>query len=88
MLASFSLHNFLCEKSRYTNTPLGFTDEIQMDGNICNGTRHDEANSEFLCSLETTKQNRYSKIAEDIRTTFKDYFCGPGEVPWQWKILI
>ena len=68
-----------------------FTDEIQMDDNICNGTWRDEASSEFMCPLETTKQNRHSKNAEEIRTTFKDYFCGPGEVPWnlcQLTILI
>ena len=62
--------------------PPGFTDEVQMDGNICNGAWRDEASSEFLCPMETTNQNRYSKNAEEIRTIFKDYFCGPGEVPW------
>ena len=59
-----------------------------MDGNIFNGTWRDEANSEFLYPPETTKQNRYSKNAEEIRRTFNDYFCGPGEVLWQWKVLI
>ena len=81
--ASLSLHNLLREKSRDTYPPPGFTDEIQMDGNICNGTWRDETASELLCPLKTTKQNRYSKNAEKIHTTFKDYFCGPGEVPWQ-----
>ena len=59
-----------------------------LDGNIYNSTWRDESSSEFLCPLETSKQNRYSKTAEEIRTTFKVYFCGPGEVPWQWKVLI
>ena len=83
VFASLSLHNLLCERSRDAYTLPGFTDEIQMDDNICNGTWRDEASSEFLCPLETTKQNRYSRNAEEIRRTFKDYFCGPGEVPWQ-----
>ena len=61
---------------------------MQMDGNMCNGTWRDGANAEFLCPLETTKQNPYSKNAEEIRTTFKGYYYGPGEVPWQWKVLI
>ena len=69
VLASLSLHNLLRERSRDTYTPPGFTDEIQMDSNICNGTWCDGANSEFLCPLETTKQNRHSKNAEEIRTT-------------------
>ena len=54
-----------------------------MDGNIFTGTWRDEASSEFLCSLETIKQNRYSKNAEEIRSIFKDYFYGSREVPWQ-----
>ena len=42
-----------------------------------------------FCALwVVSKQNRYRKNAEEIRTTFKDYFCGPGEVFWQWKVLI
>ena len=57
MLASLSLHNLLRERSRDTYTPPGFTDEIQMDGNICNSTWRDEASSEFLCPLEAIKQN-------------------------------
>ena len=88
LLAPLSLHNLPRERSRDTYTSPGFIDEIQMDGIICNGTWRDEASSEFLCPLETTKQNQYNKNAEKIRTTFKDYFYGSGEVPWQWKVLI
>ena len=79
MLTSLSLHNLLRERSRDTCTSPDFTDKIQMDVNICNGTWRDEASSEFLCPLKTTKQNRFSKNAEEIRTIFKDYFCGLGE---------
>ena len=82
------LVSLLLQRPCATYTPSGFTDEIQMDGNICNGTWHDEASSEFLCPLETTKLNRYSKNAGENRTTFKDYFCGPDEVPWQWQVLL
>ena len=88
VLASLSQHNLLRERSRDTYTLPGFTDEIQIDSNICNGTWPDQVSSGFLYPLETTKQNRYSKSAEEIRTTFKDYFCSPGEVPRQWKVLI
>ena len=56
VLASLSLHNLLCGKSRDTYTPPGFADEKQVDGNICYGTWRDIASSEFLYPLETTKQ--------------------------------
>ena len=48
VLASLSLHNLFHERSSDTYTPPCFTEEIQMDGNICNGTWRDEASSEFL----------------------------------------
>ena len=83
MFASLLLHNLLRERLRDTYKPPGFTNEIKMNDNICNGTWLDKTSLEFLYPLETTKQNWYSKNAEEIRTTFKDYFCGPGEVPWQ-----
>ena len=57
VLAPLSFCNLLRERSRDTYTPPGFTGKMQMDGNICNGTYNDESNSEFLCPLETTKQN-------------------------------
>ena len=81
VLASLSLHKLLRKRSLDTYTPPGFTNEIRMDGNIFTGTWRDEASSEFMCSLETIKQNRYSKNAEEIRSIFKDYFYGSGEVP-------
>ena len=72
MLASLSLYKLLRESSHDTYTTPRFTDEIQIDANICNGTERDEASSEFLCFLETIKQNRYSKNAEEIHSIFKD----------------
>ena len=87
VLVSLSLHNLLRERSRDTYTPPGFTGKMQMDGNICNGTWSDESNWEFLCPLETTKQNGYCKNAEEIRTTFNYYLCG-SYIPWQWRVLI
>ena len=72
VLASLSLHNLLHERPRDTYMPPGFTDEIQMDDNTCNGTWHEETSSEFLCPLETTKQNLCSKNTEEILTTYKD----------------
>ena len=59
-----------------------------MDSNICNGTWRDKASSEFMCPLETTKQNPCSKNAEEVPTTFKDYFSSSSEVSWQWEVLI
>ena len=56
MIGSLSLHNLLHKRSCDTYMLPGFTDEIDVGGNICNGTWRDEATSEFLCFLEATKQ--------------------------------
>ena len=72
VLMSLSSHNLLRESSHDAYMPPGFTNEIQMEGNICNGPWRDEASSKFLCPLETTKQDRYSKNTEEIRITFKN----------------
>ena len=67
VLVSLSSHNLLRESSRDTYMLPGFTNKIQMEGSICNSTWRDEASSKFLCPLETTKQNRYSKNTKEIR---------------------
>ena len=66
-------------KSRVTENAFGprdshtlpcFAEEKEMDGNICIGIWRNEASSEFLCPLETTKQSQYGKKAEETCTTF------------------
>ena len=42
-----------------------------------------------MLSLPTHKQNnRYLKNAEAVRTILADYFYRPGQVTWQWDILV
>ena len=91
MLASLSLHSLLSEISRDTYAPPGFTDEIQMDNNICNCTWPDEATSEFLCPLETTKHKINAvkvlkKFKQLLRITFVALVKFPGNGKY-WKVL-
>ena len=42
-----------------------------------------------MLPLPTHKQNdRYSKNAQTARSDLADNFYGPGQVPWQWDILV
>ena len=88
VLASVVLHNMLREKSADTYTPAGFADEIDSNGYMRESTWREEVGSELLCPLQLAKNNNFSRNAEEIRNDFKDYFYGPGAVPWQWKVLI
>ena len=75
IITSLSLHTFLREKTCDTYTPPGFADEIQMDGNICNGIWRDEVSSKFARAKLIQFKN-----GEEISTIFKDYFYGPGAI--------
>ena len=83
VLASLSLHNFFHEKSRDTYTPPGFTDEIQMDGNICNGAWRDEASFQNSCALwklpsKINTVKMLKKFAQLLRITFVALVKFPG----------
>ena len=42
-----------------------------------------------MLPMSTHKQNnRYPKNSEAVRSVLDDYFYGPGQVPWQWDILV
>ena len=34
------------------------------------------------------QNNRYPKNAEAVRNILAGNFYGPGQVPWQWDILV
>ena len=73
-------------KSRETYIPYGFTDEISVDGEVIEG---DWRNEEQLLPLQPqVSGNNCSIDASDVREKFADFFYGPGQVDWQWNILL
>ena len=36
--------------------------------------------------LEISKSRKAAVSAKNVRDIFKDYFMGPGQVEWQWKM--
>ena len=85
-MATIVLHNMLRSKSKDSYTPEGSLDQETATGVIQLGDWRDEGTS-FATSLPKTKSNRASNSAEKIRETLADHFYGPGQIPWQWKIL-
>lgn len=87
-LASLVLHNMLRDQSRESYTPDGFVDE-EFDGELKDGTWRSEALGDtILHGLSASRSNnRASKSAEYVREVLADHFWGPGQVPWQWKMI-
>lgn len=87
-LASIVLHNMLRETSTQSYTPETYVDTFEENGELIPGDWREEANIDFLRSIPCTKSNRAPLKAEQVRERFADYFYGPGEVPWQWKLFL
>eukprot|EP00794_Sanderia_malayensis_P011517 gene11517-biopygen9187 len=88
-LATIVLHNFLRNKSKDTYTGNGVLDEEGVDGDVVPGDwREDPDNLTFLQALPATKNKRASLSATQVREALADHFYGPGQIPWQWQLLV
>ena len=88
-LALIALHNLLGTKSRNSYTPPGFAGEADKDGRIHEGEWRKQMHIfNNLLPLPSTHSRRSTADAIGIRNSFKQYFCGAGSVPWQWKHLL
>ena len=88
-LAAVALHNMLQKKSRDSYIPDGFADEEDDEGNFTEGEWRKNSYVDFaIRGFQRGKNNKHKKSAENVRDIFADHFFGPGEIPWQWKILI
>ena len=87
-LAALLLHNMLRELPRESYTPEGFIDQ-EKNGEINEGSWRDEnISSSILMDLSARRNNnRSTRYAESIRESFADHFWGPGQLPWQWKMI-
>lgn len=83
--ATVALHNMLCMKSRNTYNPPGFADEVSDVGDVADG---EWRNEDPLTVLAPLPPQNCPLNATQIREKFADYFCGPGEVEWQWNTLL
>lgn len=88
-LATIVLHNFLRSKSKESYTGQGAVDLENDNGDVVQGDwRKDPENINFMRSLPVTKSNRASLSADRVRNVLADHFYGPGQIPWQWKVLL
>ena len=70
-------------------TPPGSVDAQNGDGDIIDGDWQKTADHE-LCIIQniTIRGSNYTRNAAAVRDCLCEYVNGPGQVPWQWKILL
>lgn len=87
-LAACYLHNMLCEKSKGSYMPSNFIDsEDPITGEVIEGRWRNDV-PRPLTGDEVPTGCRAQTIAESMRLHFKEYFNGPGALPWQEKVLL
>lgn len=69
-----ALHNWLM----HHYAPVG---TIDTDDTL--GSWRQESVSNYIANLVHQGSNHFSRLAEQQRTNFKNYFIGEGAVPWQ-----
>ena len=87
VLASLILHNMLRTMSKSSYTPTEFVDHEEDESTIIPGSWREEVSPSNIGDLQCESPTRATDSAEQARNKLKDYFMGPGQVPWQWNIL-
>ena len=84
--ACLVLHNFLIKKYPSVYIPSGSLDYEKEDGEVVGGDRRQNENSN-LETLVAPGMN-HTRNASQVRNLLSEYDNGPGQVSWQWKVLL
>lgn len=87
VLASIALHNFLRSKIPSRYTPPG-TFDSEQNGKLEEGLWRQECQVCPFQDLPNYKKGRQSMKADDVRHLLCQYVNGPGQIPWQWNVLV
>ena len=88
-LATLVLHNILRQLSYESNTPEGYIDMETESGDIVEGEWTEEnVGASVLQSRPNSNTRKATKHAQHIRDAFANHFWEPGQIPWQWKMIL
>ena len=88
VLCAIALHNFLRSRVPERYIPTGALDMENSNGVVNEGSwRHDIATIPFA-NVPNSRKGRQPRKAEEMRDQLCNYLNGPGQVPWQWNVLI
>lgn len=84
--ACLVLHNFLIKKCPTIYTPPGSLDSENDNGEVIAGEWRQNGSSNFQ-DLVVPGMN-HTRNASEVRDLLLEYVNGPGQVSWQWNILL
>lgn len=84
--AALALHNYLLCKCPNIDTP-GSVDTQNGEGDIIDGYWRNTVESCIIHNINIPGCN-YTRNAASVQDCLCEYVNGPGQVPWQWKILL
>ena len=88
VLRAITLHNFLRSRVPERYIPTGALDMENSNSVVTEGSwRHDITTIPFS-GVPNSRKGRQPRKAEEMRDQLCDYLIGPGQVPWQWNVLI
>ena len=85
--ATLVLHNFLLRNCPNIYTPCVYVDLPNDEGVIIDGDWRKNTRSNNILNINIPGCN-YTRSGGEIRDCLCDYVNGPGQVSWQWKILL
>ena len=88
VMAALALHNFLRSKAPGLYIPSGTLDNETANGQIEEGEWRREIQETLLQGIPNSRKGRQARKAEDVRDQLCRYVNGPGQVPWQWHLLL
>lgn len=88
VLTTASLHNYLRSKVQGRYNPADSVDREDHNGFVNDGSWRQEFSGGHFDSIPKWRKGREPQRAEEIRDNLCLYFNGPGQVPWQWKVLV
>ena len=80
------MHNFLIKKCPTVYTPTGALDYENENGEVIAGEWRQTGDNKFE-NLALPGMN-HTRSASQMRDYLSEYVNGPGQVPWQWKVLL
>lgn len=88
VLCAITLHNFLRSRVPERYTPTGALDMENSNGVVTEGSWRRDISTTPFASVLNSRKGRQPRKAEGMREQLCDYLNGPGQVPWQWNVLI
>ena len=88
VLTTIALHNYLRSRAEGRYIPPDSIDREDCSGIVNEGSWRHEVSGGQVTSIPNSRKGRQPQRAEEVREQLCLYFNGPGQIPWQWNVLL